>query len=321
MGKVIGATPPDAELPDRRLALMFACTHPAINSGIRAPLMLQVILGLEAATIASAFLMSPAAMGKRLGRAKSKIREAGIPFRIPEREELSGRLESVLDAIYAAYAEGWSDGAGTDMARRDLTGEAFFLARSVAEMLPDEPEALGLLALMLHAEARRGARRSDDGEYVPLAAQDPALWEARLIEEGESLLFRASSLGSVGRYQLEAAIQSAHVCRRRTSRDNWNEVLQLYDALFAITGSPVVAVNRALVIAELRDAQAGLEAMPALGDTRLAEYQPYWAARAELLARTGAWDAARHAYRIAAGLERDAVVRRFLEQRQNALPA
>ena len=180
----------DGEIPDRRLALMFACAHPAIEAGIRAPLMLQVILGLDAATIASAFLMSPGTMGKRLVRAKSKIRKAGIPFRIPEREELAGRLDTVLEAIYAAFAEGWRDAAGTDMARRELTGEAFFLARLMVELLPEEPEPLGLLSLMLHAEARHRARRSAGGGYVPLAEQDPAQWDAGMIEEAEALLFR-----------------------------------------------------------------------------------------------------------------------------------
>ena len=169
-------------------------------------------------TIASAFLMSPAAMGKRLVRAKNKIRQAGIPFRIPEREELPGRLDTVLDAIYAAFAEGWTDPGGTDVVRRDLTEEALFLARLVTELLPEEPEALGLLALMLHAEARRRARRNADGEYVPLAEQDPALWDWQMIDEAEALLRRASALGSIGRYQLEAALQSAHVYRRRTGR-------------------------------------------------------------------------------------------------------
>src|SRR5712671_787093 len=162
-----------AEIPDQRLALMFACGHPAIDAGVRAPLILQLVLGLDARTIASAFLTSPAAMGKRLGRAKDKIRQAGIPFSVPEREELPGRLDTVLDAIYAAFAEGWTDPGGTDVVRRDLTGEAFFLARLVAELLPEEPEALGLLALMLHAEARRSARRNVNGEYIPLTEQDP----------------------------------------------------------------------------------------------------------------------------------------------------
>src|SRR5271155_4124491 len=156
---VVGTTPVDWEIPDRRLGLMFACAHPAIDAGIRAPLILQVILGLDAAMIASAFLMSPAGMGKRLVRAKDKIKQAGIPFLIPEREELPVRLDTVLDAIYAAFTEGWTDPGGTDVVRRDLTEEVFFLARLVTELLPQEPEALGLLALMLHAEARRRARR------------------------------------------------------------------------------------------------------------------------------------------------------------------
>jgi RNA polymerase sigma-70 factor (ECF subfamily) len=318
----LDAAAADAEIPDRRLALMFTCAHPAIEQGVRAPLMLQVVVGLDAKTIASAFLVSPAAMGKRLVRAKNKIREAGVPFRIPEREELPGRLDTVLDAIYAAFAEGWTDPGGTDAARRDLTEEALFLARLVAELLPEEPEALGLLSLLLHAEARRRARRNGDGEYVPLADQDQALWDWPMIEEAEALLRRASALGSIGRYQVEGALQSAHVYRRRTGHANWAEVVQLYDTLEALTGSPVVAVNRALAIAELHGAEGALEAMQQLAaDVRLAEYQPYWAARAELLARTGAQDEARHAYEIAIGLERDPAVRRFLQRRQSALPA
>jgi RNA polymerase sigma-70 factor (ECF subfamily) len=301
---------------------MFACAHPAIEAGVRAPLMLQVIVGLDAKTIASAFLVSPAAMGKRLVRAKSKIREAGVPFRIPEREELPGRLDAVLDAIYAAFSEGWTDPGGTDLARRDLIEEALFLARLVAELLPEAPEALGLLALMLHAEARRRGRRNADGEYVPLADQDSSLWDWGMIGEAEALLRRASTLGSIGRYQLEAALQSAHVHRHRTGRANWAEVVQLYDALSALTGSPVVAINRALAIAESQGASRGLEAMPeAAADVRLAEYQPYWATRAELLARTGAHGEARRAYEIAIGLERDPAVRRFLQRRRSALPA
>jgi RNA polymerase sigma-70 factor (ECF subfamily) len=309
----------DAEIPDRRLALLFACAHPAIEAGIRAPLMLQVVLGLDAKRIASAFLVSPAAIAKRLGRAKNKIREAGVPFRIPEREELPGRLDTVLEAIYATFAEGWSDPGGADVVHRDLTEEAFFLARLLAGLMP-EPEALGLLALMLHAEARRAARRNADGEYIPLAEQDPAVWEFQMIDEAEALLRRAVALGAVGRYQLEAAIQSAHVDRRRTGRPNWAAVVELYDALSALTGSPVVAINRALAIAELQGARAALDAMQEVAaDARLAEYQPYWAARAELNSRTGAHGEARQAYEIAIGLERNPAVRRFLQRRQSAL--
>ena len=166
------------QVPDERVALMFACTHPAIDRTIRAPLMLQTILGFDAATIASSFLVSPATMGKRLTRAKTKIREAGIPFRVPERGDLRERLDAVLEAIYAAFAEGWSDPAGTEVRRRNLAEEGIWLGRLVTSLLPDEPEAIGLLALMLHAEARRGARRNARGEYVPLAEQDPRAWDA-----------------------------------------------------------------------------------------------------------------------------------------------
>jgi len=322
MAEGLDAAATDAEIPDRRLALMFVCAHPAIEAGIRAPLILQVVLGLDAKTIASAFLTSPAAMSKRLVRAKDKIRQAGIPFSVPEREELPGRLDTVLDAVYAAFTEGWTDPGGTDATRRDLTEEAMFLARLVTELLPQEPEALGLLALLLYGEARRRARRQPDGEYVPLAEQDTALWDWQMIVEAEGLLRRASALGSVGRYQLEAALQSAHVHRCRTGQANWAEVVQLYDALFALVGSPVVAINRALAIAEVHGAGAGLAAVQEVAaDVRLAEYQPYWAARAELLAKTGAHGEARGAYEMAIGLERDPAVRRFLQERQSALPA
>ncbi|MEP2926964.1 MAG: DUF6596 domain-containing protein [Bauldia litoralis] len=308
-------------IPDRRLALLFACAHPALDPAIRAPLMLQVVLGLDAKRIASAFLMSPAAIGKRLGRAKARIREAGIPFAVPDRAELPGRLDTVLDAIYAAFGDGWGDPAGTDAARRGLSAEALYLARLAAALMPDEPEALGLLALMLHAEARRGARRNGEGDYVPLAAQETDQWDAAMIAEAEAVLRRASGLGAIGRYQLEAAVQSAHVERRLTGRANWAAVIQLYDALQALTGSPVVALNRLLAVAEIDGAEAALGEMDTLaGDRRLVDYQPYWAARAELLARAGAHGESRRAYAMAIGLEQDPAVRRFLLRRQAGLP-
>jgi predicted RNA polymerase sigma factor len=320
LAEELDAAAADADIPDRRLALMFACAHPAIEAGVRAPLMLQVVVGLDAKRIASAFLTSPAAMGKRLVRAKDKIRQAGIPFRVPEREELPGRLDTVLDAIYAVFAEGWTDPGGTDAARRDLTEEALFLARLVTELMPEEPEALGLLGLMLHANARRRARRNADGEFVPLAEQDQALWDWQMIGEAEAFLRRASALGVIGRYQLEGALQSAHVHRCRTGDANWAEIVQLYDALFALAASPVVAINRALAIAEVHGAGHALDALHVIAaDPRLADYQPYWAARAELLAKTGAHAEAHRAYQIAIGLERDAAVRRFLQRRQSAL--
>jgi predicted RNA polymerase sigma factor len=301
-------------IPDRRLGLMFACAHPAIEASVRSPLILQVVLGLDAKRIASAFLVSPAAMGQRLVRAKEKIRQAGIPLRIPEKDELPARLDTVLDAIYAAFAEAWSDPAGTDAVRRDLSEEAIYLGRVVVELLPDEPETLGLLALMLHAEARRKARRNSDGEYVPLAEQDTAAWDRETIAEAEDLLLRASRHGVPGRYQLEAALQSAHVHRCVTGVSNWGEIVKLYDVLFAMTGSPVVAVNRVLAIAETEGAEIALAELDKIaGDSRLAEYQPYWAVRAELLTKLKKGSEAREAYGMAIGLERDPAVRRFLQ--------
>lgn len=311
---------PRRAIPDDRLLLMFACAHPAIEHGVRAPLMLQTVLGFDAATIASAFLVAPSAMGQRLVRAKAKIKRAGIPFRLPDHDDLAERLGSVLEAIYAAFAEGWSDPAGTDARRRNLADEGIWLGQLVVTLLPDEPEALGLLALMLHAQARRGARRDAAGAYVPLAEQDPAQWDGALIDQAEALLLRASRLGGTGRYQLEAAVQSAHGVRRRTGRADWDAIAQLYDALLTLTGSPVVAINRAVAIAEAHGAAHGLAALDAIGaDARLADYQPYWAARAGLLARHGEIEAADTAYRRAIGLEADPAVRRFLQQRRDAL--
>jgi RNA polymerase sigma-70 factor (ECF subfamily) len=311
---------PVTDIPDQRLALMFACAHPAIDPAIRAPLILQTVLGFDAATIASAFLIAPATMGQRLSRAKNKIREAGVPFRVPERADLRERLDAVLAAIYAAFAEGWSDPAGTEARRRNLSEEGIWLGRLVVSLLPDAPEVLGLLALMLFAEARRNARRTAAGDYVPLAEQDVGAWDARLIDEAETLLRRASAMCEIGRYQLEAAVQSAHVVRRLTGTADWPAIEKLYDALLALTGSPVVAINRAVAVAETRGAAAGLAALDALSDdARLAEYQPYWAARAQLLARMGDTQAAGRAYERAIGLESDPAVRRFLQEHRSGL--
>jgi RNA polymerase sigma-70 factor, ECF subfamily len=308
-------------LPDRRLALLFACAHPAIDAAVRAPLMLQVVLGLDAAQIAAAFLVSPAAMAQRLVRAKTKIRDAGIPFVIPDRSELPGRIEAVLDAIYACFSEGWTDPAGTEITRRELAGEAIFLGRLLAELLPEEPEVGGFLALMLYTEARKAARRTESGEYVPLSQQDIALWDRVMIEEAEAALRQASRANLIGRYQLEAAIQSAHIAGARAGAPHWSEILALYDALLEVTASPVAAINRALVLAEVESPGAGLAALDALsGDKRLDSYQPYWAARASLCARTGLIGAARHAYNLAIGLERDPAVRDYLIRKCQALP-
>ncbi|MER9439596.1 RNA polymerase sigma factor [Mesorhizobium sp. M0618] len=310
----------EEDLPDDRLRLMFACAHPAIESSVRSPLILQTVLGFDAATIASAFLVSPATMGQRLVRAKTRIRETGIPFRVPERAELGERLDAVLEAIYAAFAEGWSDPAGTETRRRNLATEGIWLGRLVASLLPEEPEALGLLSLMLFAEARRTARRDAAGDFVPLAEQDCLLWDRALIDEAEALLSHAAAKGVIGRYQLEAAVQSAHAARRLTGRTDWAAIQELYDALLSIAGSPVVAINRAVAIAEAEGAVAGLAALYVLGDDkRLDEYQPYWAARAGLLARLGQVPQACEAYDRAIGLERDPAVRRFLQGKRAVL--
>ncbi|WP_323740923.1 RNA polymerase sigma factor [Caenimonas koreensis] len=307
-------------IPDDRLALMFACAHPAIDAGMRAPLMLQTILGFDAAAIGSAFLVAPSTMGQRLVRAKARIRQAGIPFRIPAQEELAARLDAVLNAIYAAYAEGWVDAAGTDVRRRNLAQEAIWLGRLVASLLPQSAEALGLLSLMLHSHARRKARRAADGAYVPLAEQDTALWDAALMDEAEAALQQASRMNTIGRFQLEAAVQSAHAVRRMSGSTDWAAIESLYEALATMSDSPVVQINRAVALAHTQGPQAGLALLDSLaGDARLADYQPYWAARAGLLAQMGAKDQADAAYERASGLERDEAVRRFLQGRRAAL--
>jgi RNA polymerase sigma-70 factor (ECF subfamily) len=318
--ELAGTASSDAQIPDQRLALMFACAHPAIEAGLRAPLILQTILGFDAAMIASAFLVAPATMSQRLVRAKAKIKQAGIPFGVPERRELSGRLDAVLEAIYAIFAEGWTDPAGTETRRRNFAEEGIWLGRLVVTLLPDEPETLGLLSLILHAEARRGARRNARGDYVPLADQNPAAWDHAMIEEAEALLSRASHIGATGRYQIEAAIQSAHVVRRCTGRADWPAIEMLYGALALLTDSPVVTINRAVALAETRGAVAGLGLLDTVAaDPRLNDYQPYWAARANLLAQAGDRAGAVAAYDRAIGLEADDAVRRFLQQRRAAL--
>lgn len=305
------------DIPDERLSLMFACAHPAIDTKMQAPLILQAVLGFDAAAISQAFLVPPATMGQRLVRAKAKIRDAGIPFRIPDRDELPERLDTVLAAAYAAFSAGWADPLGVDVQRKGLAGEAIWLARLIVELLPKEPEALGLLALLLHLDARRLARRDEAGRFVPLMEQDPQRWQTSLIEEADKLLRDASRHHCIGRYQLEAAIQSAHAIRRLTGRSDWTALERLYDRLFDLTRSPVVALNRAVVIAELRGAPAGLAALDAIaGDKRLSDYQPYWAARAELHARLSDKSAADEAYQRAIGLESDPAVRNFLEERR-----
>lgn len=311
------AAHPDV-IPDRRLALMFACAHPQIEAGMRAPLILQTILGLTAIDIAAAFLIPPATMGQRLVRAKARIKEDGIPFAIPEREDLAERLDAVLDAIYAAYAKGWTEIGDTAADR--LADEAIWLGRLVVSLLPDEPEAKGMLALMLYAEARRQARRDADGAYVPLEAQDIALWDEPQILAAEALLRDANRAGPTGRYQIEAAIQSAHVARRVTGRSNWDAVVALYDVLLGLTHSPVALLNRAVALAETEGAEGALASLDAIAnDRRMANYQPYWAARGHLAARAGRKDEAHEALTLAIGLATDEAVRHYLIGQRAAL--
>lgn len=305
---------------DERLGMLFACAHPAIAQAMRAPLMLQVVLGLDAARIASAFLVAPATMGQRLVRAKRKIVRAGIPLRVPEAESFSERLDAVLAAIYAAFGQGWDDPTEADPRTRGLAREAIWLGRLVAGACPEEPEASGLLALMLHAHARRHARRNRAQAYVPLGAQDAGQWDAAMIEEAEALLARAARANRPGRFQLEAAIQSAHAVRRLGREPDWDAIVSLYDALLRITGSPVVALNRAVAFGQSCGARAGLEALDVFADDpRMVSYQPYWAARADMLARCGEAEQARTAYERALGLTIDPAVRAYLASRQEEM--
>lgn len=302
-----------AEIPDRRLALMFACAHPAVDHAMRAPLILQTILGLTAQDIASAFLVAPNTMGQRLARAKNRLKSAGIPFSMPEQPDLPARRDAVLDAIYAAYGKGWAEiGEAGGPA---LAEEAIWLAHLVVRLLPDDPEPRGLLALMLYTEARRPARRDAAGRFVPLDSQDTALWDRSLLDLAETALARASADGPTGRFQLEAAIQSAHVARRLSGHDTWPAVVALYDHLLALTASPVVALNRAVALAERDGAAAGLAAIaPLAGD--LDQYQPYWAARGHLLAQAGRREEAHQALTLAIGLSTDPAIRAYLATRQ-----
>src|SRR5439155_20470340 len=225
----------EAEFPDERLKLLFVCAHPAIDPAMHTPLMLQTVLGLDAARIAQAFLIAPKTMGQRLFRAKTKIRSGGIQFEIPQQRDLPERLEAVLEAIYAAFGIGWDDMVGADQRGRDLAEEAIWLARVLLQLMPGEAEIQGLLALMLHCEARRPARRGSDGRYVPLSAQDPKQWSLPLIEEAERHLAEAFKRGRSGRFQLEAAIQSVHAERARTGWTDWAAIALFYEKLIRIS--------------------------------------------------------------------------------------
>ncbi|HKD06201.1 MAG TPA: DUF6596 domain-containing protein [Bryobacteraceae bacterium] len=308
---------PDREpgFPDERLKLLFICAHPAIDSAIHTPLMLQTVLGLDAARIASAFLISPKTMGQRLVRAKTKIRSGGLRFEIPERRHLPQRLQAVLEAIYAAFGIAW-DEAGADESGRDLAEEAVWLARMVLQLLPHEAEVYGLLALMLHCEARRAARRGANGEYIPLARQDPTRWSAALIDEAEQLLVKAAQFRRPGRFQWEAAIQSVHAERIRGRATDWHGIACFYEQLARLSRGLGARTGYAAAIAKCNGPQAGLAVLDEIEKTSerslFTVYQPFWAVRAHLLEASGKRIEALEAYDMAIGLSRDAAVREFL---------
>ncbi len=304
------------EFPDERLKLLFVCAHPAIDPAMHTPLMLQTVLGLDAARIAHAFLISPTTMGQRLVRAKTKIRDGGIRFEIPQERELPQRLDAVLEAIYAAFGIGWDDMAGVDQRGPDLAEEAIWLARVLLGLMPKEAEVHGLLALMLHCEVRRAARRAPDGRYVPLSEQDCQKWSRPLMEEAERHLGEASSRGCTGRFQLEAAIQSVHAERARGGKIQWNAIMMFYEELIRISPTLGTRTGYAAAVAEAKGAEAALAALDAIAPDDVSAYQPYWAVRAHVLQQLRKIPEALDAFDRAIGLTEDPAVRQFLLQRR-----
>ncbi len=301
-------------IPDRRLELMLVCAHPAIAASIRTPLMLQTVLGVEAAAIAEAFAVEPAAMAQRLVRAKKRIRDAAIPFVLPERDDLAARLPAVLEAVYGAYAIDWqvtAQAAPIDT----LSAEALHLALVLTELLPDEPEVLALAALVCLSEARRPARRDQQGRFVPLDEQDATLWNAALIARGEGLLRRAHGFGRPGRFQYEAAIASAH-CSRPTDLE---ALRKLYRALVRVAPSLGAAVALAAVEGRIDGPDAGLRALDAIADPAVDRFQPAWSTRAHLLAEAGHTDAAAEAFGRAIELTTDRSVADYLREQLTSL--
>ena len=305
-----------AKFPDERLKLLFVCAHPAIDPAMHTPLMLQTVLGLDAVRIAHAFLVSPTTMGQRLVRAKTKIRDAGIRFAVPQEQELPQRLDAVLEAIYAAFGIGWDDMAGVDQRGRDLAEEAIWLARVLLQLMPREAEVQGLLALMLHCEARRAARRGPDGRYIPLSEQDTQQWSLSLIDEAERHLAAASSRIRPGRFQLEAAIQSVHAERLRSGRTEWAATVLFYEQLIRISPTLGARIGYAAALGEANGPQTGLEALDGIDREAVSGYQPYWAVRAHLLQRLDKTSEAADAFNQAIGLAEDPAVRQFLLQRR-----
>ncbi|AKG21083.1 RNA polymerase sigma70 factor [Calothrix sp. 336/3] len=308
----------ETNIPDDRLKLLFICAHPAIDPTIHTPLMLQTVLGLNAAQIASAFLVAPATMSQRLVRAKAKIRDAGIAFAVPEAEELPTRLAAVLEAIYAAYTNAWEMIDGGDPRHQGLAEEAIWLVRLCIQLMPQEPEARGLLALMLYCEARRDARRVH-GAYIPLLQQDTQLWSQPMINEAERELAQAATCNQLGRFQLEAAIQSLHAQRAVTQQVNWETLALLYEGLIQLSPTLGAFVSHAAAIAQAKGLNQGLARLDALPTETVKNYQPYWALKADLLKQLGYKSEAQQAYSRAIGLTEGLAIREFLLDQSSRL--
>lgn len=297
----------EAELPDRRLELMFTCTHPSIDRAVQAPLMLQSVLGFDAAAIGAAFMVPGNTMGQRLARAKNKIREAGIPFAVPVDAAHGDRLDGVLDAIYICFHAGWAMGEMADGERRS---EGIWLASIVADALPDTPEVLGLHALLLYLDARRATERADT--YTPLEDRDTRLWDMAKIRKADALMARAAAGDMPGRFQLEAAIQSVHCDRARTGRTDWDAVLGLYTVLMRVAPSTGAAIGKAAALCMAGQPGEALALLDGLDPARVRDHQPYWAVRARALSDNGQMDEAINAYALASGLSTDPAEKAFL---------